>query len=87
MYVEKPSLNFLSLKTELKNSHWFVFLLPLFFRQIVEKLCVLFGLYCNGNISAHTEDYDLKFSIKTNFGTLISNLKQYFQCDIAMTSY
>ena len=31
----------------MKNSYWFVFLLSLMFRQMVEKLRILFGSYCN----------------------------------------
>ena len=60
------------------------FLLPLLFRQMVENLWVLFGLYCN--ISAYTKEYELKFSIQTNFDTLISNLKSYFQYYVVMMS-
>ena len=37
-------------------------------------------------ISAHTQDFELKFSIQTKFDTLISNLKLYFQYIILMTS-
>ena len=37
-------------------------------------------------ISAYTQGYELKFSTQTNFDTLISNLKSYFQYDIVMTS-
>ena len=61
------------------------FLLPSLFGQMVEKLCILaFGPHCI--ISAYTLDYALKISIQTNFDTLISNFKLYFQYDIVMTS-
>ena len=70
------------MKTELKNFHWFGVLL-LLFGLIVEKLRI-FGSHCN--ISACTQDYELKFSIQMNFNTLISNLKSYFQYEIVMTS-
>ena len=52
------------MKTELKNSTWFV--LSLLLRQKVKKLCI---------ISVCTEDYELKLSTETNLDTLISNLK------------
>ena len=48
------------------------FLLPLLFGQMVEKLLILSGSYCN--ISAYAQHYELKFSIRTNFDTLISIL-------------
>ena len=60
------------------------FLLLLLFRPIVEKLRILFGPHCN--ISAYTQDQELKFSIQMNFDTLISNLKSYFKYEIVMTS-
>ena len=60
------------------------FLLLLLFRLTVDKLCILFGPHCN--ISAYTQDYELKFGIQMNFDTLISNLKSYFQYEIVMTS-
>ena len=60
------------------------FLLLLLFRLIVKKLCIIFGPHCN--FSAHTQDYELKFSIQMNFDTLISNLKSYFQYEIVMMS-
>ena len=60
------------------------FLLLLLFRLIVEKLRILFGPHCN--ISAYTQDYELKFGIQMNFHTLISNLKSYFQYGIVMMS-
>ena len=59
------------------------FLLPFLFRQMDEKLRILFEPHCI--ISAYTQDYELKFSTQTNFDTLISNLKFYFQYDIVMT--
>ena len=43
-----------------------------------------FWAYCI--ISAYTQDYELKFTRQTNFDTLISNLKSYFQYKIVMTS-
>ena len=46
---------------------------------MVEKLRNLSGPQCI--ISAYTQDYKLKFSTQTNFDTLISNLKFYFQYD------
>ena len=58
-------------------------LLMLLFRLIVERLCI-FRPHCN--ISANTKYYELKISIHINFGTLISNLKSYFQYAIVMTS-
>ena len=69
------SLGFPAPKTELKNSYWFIFYCH-FYRQMVEKLCVLFGPHCF--LSAYTQDYELKFSTQTNFDTLISHLKFYF---------
>ena len=71
------------MKTELKNSHWFFFLLMLLFRLIVERLHI-FRPHCN--ISANTQAYELKISIGMNFDTLMSNLKSYFQYGIVMTS-
>ena len=44
------------------------FLLPLLFRQMVKKLCFLFGPHCI--ISAYTQDYELKFSTQANFDTI-----------------
>ena len=63
----------------------FRFLLPFLFRQIVEKLRVRFGPHCI--ISAYTQYYELKFSTRTNFDTLIPNLEFCFQYDIVMISY
>ena len=62
------------------------FLLPFFFCQMVENYAfyILFGPHYI--ISAYTQDYELKFSIKTNFDTVISNLKLHFQYNIIMTS-
>ena len=60
------------------------FLLLLLFWLIVEKLRILFGPHCN--ISAYTQDYELKFGIQMNFDTLISNLRSHFQYEIVMTS-
>ena len=54
------------------------FLLPLLFRQMVEKLLVLFGSHC--------KIFELKFSIRTKFDTLVSNLNSYVQYKIVMTS-
>ena len=62
-------------ENRIETLHWFVFLLPLFFRQMVEKLLVLFGSHCN--IPACTQHYELEFSIATKFNTLISNLNSY----------
>ena len=59
-------------------------LLSLLFRQIVKKLFILFGPHCN--ISAYTQDYELKFTIQTKFDTLISNLNSYVQYKVIMTS-
>ena len=58
------------------------FLLPFLFRQMVNKLCFLFGPYCI--ISAYTQDYELKFSTQANFDTMVSNF--IFNTDIFMTS-
>ena len=71
------------MKTEWKKLLLVRFLLLLLFRLIVEKLRT-FGPHCN--ISAYTQDYELKFSIDMNFDTLISNLKSYFQYGILMTT-
>ena len=59
------------------------FLSMLLFQLIVEKLHI-FGPQCN--ISANTQDYELKISIHMNFDTLMSNLKSYFQYRIVVTS-
>ena len=61
-----------------------VFFLLLLFRLIVEKLRILFEPHCD--ISAYTQNYELKFTIQINFDTLISNLKSYFQYGIVMMS-
>ena len=71
------------MKTKLRNSYWFRFLLLLLFQLIVEKLCI-FGPHCN--ISVYTQDYELKLSKQMNFDTLISNVKSYFEYEIVMTS-
>ena len=81
-YVKERSPSFLNLKTELKNS--FVFLLSFLFRQIVNIECVLFRPHCI--ISASIQDFELKLSTFTTFGTLISNLKLNFQYNIVMMS-
>ena len=60
------------------------FLLTFLFRQMIKKLRVLLGPHCI--ISTYTQDYELKFSTQTNFDTLISNLKFYFQYYIVVTS-
>ena len=75
--VNRLSLNFLKLKTELKNSY-------LLLRRRVKKFCLLFGPHCI--ITSETQDNELKFNIHTNFDALISNLKLYFQYNIVMTS-
>ena len=56
------------------------FLLPLLFRQMVEKLLVIFGSHCN--ISACTQHFELKFSRDTKFDTLISNLNSAMSDEI-----
>ena len=60
------------------------FLLQPLFRQMIEKLLIRFGSHCN--ISAYAQHYEFKFSIRTNFDTLISNLNSYVQYKIVMTS-
>ena len=44
---------------------------------------VLEPLIQGRNVSAYTQDYELKLSIQMKFDTLISNLKSYFQYKIA----
>ena len=83
-YVKELSLSFLLMKTELKKLLLVGFLFLLLFSLIVKKLRFLFGPHCN--ISAYTQDYELKYKIERNFDTLISDLKSYFQYEIAMTS-
>ena len=78
-YVKELSLRFLEMKTELKNSYWFVFI-DAFVSADSRKITA----HCN--ISANTQDYELKISIHMNFDTLMSNLKSYFQYGIVMTS-
>ena len=56
----------------------------LLFRLIVTKLRILSGPHCN--ISAFTQDYELKFSTQMNCDTLISNRKSYFQYEVVMMS-
>ena len=58
------------------------FPLTFLFRQMVNKLCFLFGPDCI--ISAYTQDYELKFSTQANFDTMVSNF--IFNTDILMTS-
>ena len=53
------------------------FLLPLLFRQMVEQLHVFWESH--SNISAYAQDYELKFSIRTKFDTLTSNLNLHVQ--------
>ena len=81
--LEELSLSFLQLEKELEKSYWFVFY-SLLFRQIVKKLFILIGPHCN--ISAYTQDYELKFTIQAKFDTLISNLNSYVQYKVIMTS-
>ena len=76
--VNRLSLNFPKLKTEFKNSY-------LLLRQRAKTFCLLFGPHCI--ISSETQGNELKFSIHTNFGTLISNLKLYFQYNIVISSW
>ena len=57
-YVKELSLSFLEMKIELKNFYWFVFFI-LLFRLIVERLRI-FRPHCN--ISANTQDYELKIN-------------------------
>ena len=57
------------------------FLIVLLFRQIVEKLCIFWA-----TLHYLSLYYELKFSIETNFDTLISNRKFYFHYNIDMTS-
>ena len=71
------------MKNRIKKFLLVRFLLMLLFRLMVEKLHI-FGPHCN--ISANTQDYELKISIHMNFDTLMSNLKSYFQYRIVMTS-
>ena len=58
-------------------------LLMLLFPVIVKKLHN-FGPHCN--ISAYTQDYEMKFTTHINFDALISNPKSYFRYGIIMTS-
>ena len=70
------------MKTELKNSYWFVSIAT-FIQADGRKLRIVFGPQCN--IKAYAQDYELKFNIQINFDTVISNLKSYFQYEIVMT--
>ena len=82
-YVKELSLSFLEMKTKLKKFLLVRFLLMFLFRLIVERLRI-FRPHCN--ISANTQDYELRISIHINFDTLMSNLKSYFQYEIVMMS-
>ena len=66
-YVKELSLKLTLAITE-NRIEQVCFLLSLLFRQMVNKLCFLFGPHCI--ISAYTQDYELKFSTQANFDTL-----------------
>ena len=83
-YVKDLSLSFPKLNGRIEKLLLVRFLLPLLFRQMIEKLVVLFGSHCN--ISAYTQHFELKFSILTKFDTLISNLNSYVQYNIVVMS-
>ena len=81
-YVKELSLSFLEMKTELKIDTGSFFIDA--FVSADSRKITHFGPHCN--ISANTQDYELKVSIHKNFDTLMSNLKSYFQYGIVMMS-
>ena len=76
-YFKELSLNLSMTENGIEKLLLVRFLFPFLFRQMVEKLCILFEPHCI--ISDYTQDYELKFSTQTNFDTLISNLKFWFE--------
>ena len=66
-----------------------LFLLPLLFRQMVQKHYSFFlGHIAISQpiLASYAQHYELKFSMHTKFDTLISNLNSYVQYKIVMTS-
>ena len=73
--VKELSIRFLKLKTELKNSSWFVFYCRFCLAGSLKNDSFFWAIL---PISAYTQDYEWSFTRFISFDTLISNLKSNF---------